>query len=258
MVPHAPTHQRARRLRAALRSLRPSSVVAVTLALLFGGTTIADAAHGGNFLLGKANSETATATLTNTQGTPLKLAASVGHAPLAVTQATLVNNLNAQFTGGLSAAQPQTTGSEATRLPNSDIPIDGNPKVIVSTNPLPAGIYFITATALLNVAAGDIGGFCIIRKASDSATAFSEGGATQTGIVQAAETVATNVSAGDNFEEDCFDTGGIPSTVVGAGITAIRILANGSSDHGAPAGTPISAILAGPARPPAPPRQAGR
>jgi len=33
MVPHAPKatiHQRARRLRAALRSLRPSSVVAVT------------------------------------------------------------------------------------------------------------------------------------------------------------------------------------------------------------------------------------
>ena len=77
MAPHAPKvtiHQRARRLRAALRSLRPSSVVAVTLALVFGGTTMADAANGGNFLLGKANIETATATLTNTQGTPLKLA----------------------------------------------------------------------------------------------------------------------------------------------------------------------------------------
>ena len=261
MVSHAPKatiHQRARRLRAALRSLRPSSVVAVTLALLFGGTTIADAANGGNFLLGKANTETATATLTNTKGTPLKLAATSGHAPLAVTQKTLVKNLNAQFTGGLSAAQLQTTGGHDFRLPNSDIPIDGNPKVIVSTNPLPAGIYFITATALLNVAAGDIGGFCIIRKGSDSATAFSEGGATQTGIVQAAETVATNVSAGDNFEEDCFDTGGIPSTVVGAGITAIRILGNLSSDRGAPRGTPISALPAGPARPPAPPRQDGR
>jgi len=121
----------------------------------------------------------------------------------------------------------------------------------VSTNPLPAGIYFITATALLNVASGDIGGFCIIRKGSDSADAFSEGGATQTGIVQAAETVTTSISAGDNYEEDCFDTGGIPSTVVGAGITAIRIVGNLSSDHGAPTGTPISAI-------PAPPRQAGR
>ena len=258
MVPHAPTHQRARRLRAALRSLRPSSVVAVTLALLFGGTTIADAANGGNFLLGKANTETATATLTNTKGTPLKLAATSGHAPLAVTQKTLVKNLNAQFTGGLSAAQLQTTGSEATRLPNSDIPIDGNPTVIVSTPSLPAGLYFITATALLNVASGDIGGFCIIRKASDSATAFSEGGATQTGIVQAAETVATNVSAGDDFEEDCFATGGIPSVANGAGITAIRILANGSSHHSASTGTPISALPAGPARPPAPPRQAGR
>ena len=258
MVPHASIHQRARRLHAVLRSLHRSSVVAVTLALLFGGTTIADAANGGNFLLGKANTETATATLTNTKGTPLKLAATSGHAPLAVTQKTLVKNLNAQFTGGLSAAQLQTTGGEAARLPNSDIPIDGNPTVIVSTPSLPAGLYFITATALLNVASGDIGGFCIIRKRSDSATAFSEGGATQTGIVQAAETVATNVSAGDNFEEDCFDTGGIPSTVVGAGITAIRILANGASDHGVPTGTPISAILAGPARPPAPPRQAGR
>jgi hypothetical protein len=86
MVPHASIHQRAHRLRAALRSLHPSSVVAVTLALLFGGTTIADAANGGNFLLGKANTETATATLTNTKGTPLKLAAPSGHAPLAVTQ----------------------------------------------------------------------------------------------------------------------------------------------------------------------------
>jgi len=169
-----------------------------------------------------------------------------------------VKNLNAQFTGGLSAAQLQTTGGHDFRLPNSDIPIDGNPKVIVSTNPLPAGIYFVTATALLNVASGDIGGFCIIRKGSDSATAFSEGGATQTGIVQAAETMTTSISAGDNYEEDCFDTGGIPSTVVGAGITAVRILGNLSSDHGAPTGTPISALPAGPARPPAPPRQAGR
>lgn len=65
---------RRRPVRAALHSLSPSAI-AVTFALLFGGAGFADAANGGNFLLGKTNTETATATLSNTKGIPLSLSA---------------------------------------------------------------------------------------------------------------------------------------------------------------------------------------
>ena len=38
------------RIRAAARSVSPSSVIAVTVALVLGGATVASAANGGNFL----------------------------------------------------------------------------------------------------------------------------------------------------------------------------------------------------------------
>src|SRR6478736_2218291 len=51
-------------------------------ATLLGGA--AYAANGGSFLLGRSNTETATAALTNTAGSPLSLVAKAGYAPLRV------------------------------------------------------------------------------------------------------------------------------------------------------------------------------
>jgi hypothetical protein len=75
--------------------------------LLVSGIGVADAATGGSFLLGKANSESSTATLSNTRGIPLSLKAKPGYPPLAVNSSKLVARLNAAEVGGLTAAKLQ-------------------------------------------------------------------------------------------------------------------------------------------------------
>ncbi len=85
---------------------KPSHATVVAYLALFvalGGT--AAAATGGNFVLGRANSESTGASLSTSSGSPLALNAPSGHAPLAVNQRVQVNNLNAQYVGGRSAAQ---------------------------------------------------------------------------------------------------------------------------------------------------------
>src|SRR5215475_8898847 len=82
-----------RRALSAIRSLRPATMIAVVVALALGGTGIAGAATGRFFLLGQANTEKATATLTNSKGTPLSLSAPVNKAPLKVNRKALVTNL---------------------------------------------------------------------------------------------------------------------------------------------------------------------
>jgi hypothetical protein len=70
-----------RRIGGAARSLRPLTVISLTLAMVVGGAGIAGAATGGAFILGRANSEAAKATLSDSRGTPLSLAAPAGKAP---------------------------------------------------------------------------------------------------------------------------------------------------------------------------------
>jgi hypothetical protein len=70
---------------------------------MFGG--VAYAANGGAFLLGRSNSETATATLANGAGTPLSLVARSGYAPLKVNSAVKVANLNADRLDGIDSTQ---------------------------------------------------------------------------------------------------------------------------------------------------------
>jgi hypothetical protein len=82
-------------------------------ALLLGGGT-AYAANGGTFLLGRANAATATTTLTNSAGTPLKLNAKAGYAPLVVNSSKTVTNLSADRLDGLSSASfLRSTGKAA-------------------------------------------------------------------------------------------------------------------------------------------------
>jgi hypothetical protein len=79
----------------AVRSLSPAAMIVLTLAFLIGGAGLADAATGGNFILGKANSESSAASLSSSAGTPLALSAPPGKAPLAVNR-----NVPSGDTGG--------------------------------------------------------------------------------------------------------------------------------------------------------------
>jgi hypothetical protein len=247
-TPLASAHQCGHRSLRALRAFSPSALVALTLALVLGGAGLASAANGGTFILGRANSETATAHLSNSRGTALSLTAPVGRAPLAVNRSALVKNLNAQYTGGLTAAQLRATGGDGFTLPGTNTPIDSKGEVVVSTGPLPAGVYYVTATALLVVQAGDVGGFCHIVKKSAPGTAVSGlGGARQEGYVQAAETTAVAINSGDTLGELC-EVGGADvsgSVTYDGGITAIRILSS-SGTRPARAGRPIGTALPGP------------
>jgi hypothetical protein len=198
--------------------------VAVTLALVVGGAGIADAATGGAFLLGKSNTENAKATLANTKGTPLALSAPRGKAPLAVNRKTLVQNLNAQYLGGLSAGDLKATGGIGVTSINAGIHLSSTSfTVVASTGPLHTGLYYVTATALVDVAAGGGGAFCIIT--DPAGKALSYGGANQENFMQAAETALVFVADGHVIQERCNTVQNTAtSTVYDAGIAAIRML----------------------------------
>jgi hypothetical protein len=216
-----------RRCTAAARSLSPAAAIALILTVAFGGAGVADAATGGTFILGRANHETSKATLANSRGIPLALSAPARTAPLAVNRTALVKNLNAQFVGGLSAARLQATGGDGFDRPNSDTAIGSTVQQVASTGALPAGSYYATATALLDIAAGNGGGFCFISSSARPDAPLQFGGASQTGLIQAAETVAVSVAAGDSLQERCFIQGGSGSSDVdNAAITAIRVLSS--------------------------------
>jgi hypothetical protein len=214
----------------AVRSLSPLAAFGLTAALVLGGTGVASAANGGNFILGHTNSETTTSYLNNSNGTPLKLNAPGNAAPLKVSNSNLVSGLNAQFLNGMSPSQLATGGDGFTN-PATDTPVDSSREQVASTGPLAAGTYYVNATALLDVASADFDGFCFITKGS-SGNPINWGGEDQTGFLQAAETAAVKVNAGDTLQEWC-ETGGTGGSVAyNAAITAVRVL---SSSGTAPA-----------------------
>jgi len=213
-----------------LRSVSPAAV-AVTVSLLIGGAGFADAATSGTFILGKANTETSTASLSDAKGTPLALSAPAGKAPLAVNRTVMVHNLNAQYLGGLTATGLAATGGEGFTAPNSPpIPISSAGRTVVaSTGKLPAGTYYVTATAFLSIADGDGPVSCWIAKATAPSVSYSAGGfGQQGGEFTAAETAAVKVTAGDALEELCSKYGTNDGLAINAGIVAIRVL---SSSH---------------------------
>jgi len=219
--------------------VKRSSTILISIGagfVLLAGGTAAGAATGGAFLLGKANTETAQATLTNTAGTPLQLTAPAGAAPLKVSNSNLVTGLNAQYLGGMTAPQVATGGVGFT---GTVTPIGSAPKAVASTGALPAGTYYVNADALLRIASGDIAGFCYITPGAGLPTAVAYGGAETTGWGQAAATTAVNVTEGDTLQEWCYTAGDNGSVSFYAGITAIRVL---SSSGTAPlrAGRPIT------------------
>lgn len=97
---------------------RHSTVAAYTALILATGGTAA-AATGGTFLLGKANTATATSGLTTTgTGVALSLKTHNGTAaPLSVNSKTQVTNLNASYLGGLPASSFGSVESASISLP---------------------------------------------------------------------------------------------------------------------------------------------
>lgn len=209
-----------------LRSVSPAAL-AIAVSLLIGGAGFADAATGGTFILGSANKETSTSSVADSKGTPLALAAPAGKAPLAVNRTVMVKNLNAEYLSGLTATGLAETGGEGFTGPSSrPVRLGTVPAVVARTGKLPAGIYYVSATAYLAVATGDVTASCWIAKASAPRNRFSLG-AGLAGDYTVAETAAVKVRAGDSLQEIC-DSGGSGSSAVDAGIIAIRVL---SSNH---------------------------
>jgi hypothetical protein len=215
---------------AAMRFFNPSQIITLALALVLGGAGGAAAANGAPFILGKANSETSTATLSNAKGTPLSLSAPSGSTPLAVNRSTLVKNLNAQYLNGFTSGQLAVLGGEMYTPPNTDTPINATGKLMVTTGPLPAGIYYVTAAAELNLDPNDVNGTCWIATGSNPGEpGIIMGGGDQPpggGAVQATETGPVTIAANDSIGEWCRSSGNNASIVEDAGITAIRVIAS--------------------------------
>jgi hypothetical protein len=208
----------------AVRSLSPAAV-AVTLALAVGGAGIADAATGGAFLLGRTNRETSPATLANTRGTPLALSAPPGRAPLAVNRRAMVQNLNAQFVGGLGAAQLESAGGFGVER---GVPLTTTAASVVQTGALRGGVYYVNASAFMSVGTGGQGAFCWIQVLGGSSPDY-QSATTGEGDVSAAETSAVLVPSGGRVQEWCgvfHDSSSPGSRVQQAEITAIRILSS--------------------------------
>jgi hypothetical protein len=208
----------------AVRSLSPLAAFGLTAALVLGGTGVASAANGGNFILGHTNSETTTSYLNNSNGTPLKLNAPGNAAPLKVSNSNLVSGLNAQFVNGMSPSQ-LATGGDGFTTAGTDTAINSTASEIVSTGALAAGTYYVNASALLFVTSGDFQGFCYVAKGSNG-QALTYGGEDREGWFTAAETIAVHVNAGDTLQEWCYSDGTNGSIVYDAGITATRVLSS--------------------------------
>jgi hypothetical protein len=223
----------ARRIASGIRSLRPAASIAIVLALLAGGTALggtgmaaAAAAAGRALILGRSNAETGTARLSDSSGTPLSLSAPKNKAPLAVNRKIMVKNLNAQYLGGLSASSVKFTGGDGFTAPNADVALEHNTGVqVAGTGPLPAGTYYVTATAMIDLTVGDFEGQCSIFTNHDFAGAA--GGGDGTNFVQAAESLTIQLKNGSTLQEYCDVSGtGDGSEAINGSIIAIRILAS--------------------------------
>jgi hypothetical protein len=206
----------------ALRSVGPATV-AVTVALIIGAAGFADAATGGDFLLGRNNTDNATSILRDSTGIPLALSAPAGKSPLSVTNSTQVNRLNAQYVGGDSASQLQSTGGVGITAAAAHIALPLDTYVsVASTGPLPAGIYYASATADLQGSAGT--DYCkIIGSAGSVPTDW--GGGNSTGFTQSAETTVATVPANTVLTETCYGESS-DQYAYDAAIMAIRITAS--------------------------------
>jgi len=125
-----------------------------------------------------------------------------------------------------------SVGLSATLPPASDVPLLQSPgSVILQTNPVPtSGVYYINASALLEVASADPeGAFCYDALASaGTASQYGGSGDAADRLQQASIADMLFVSAGDSIQLWCESALGAGSYVFNAGITATLI--NSASD----------------------------
>lgn len=222
-------HRAWRRCAAAVRSLSPVAVIALTLAVVAGGAGIAQAATGGTFILGRSNSETSKATLSNSRGIPLALSAPRNTPPLAVNRSSMVKNLNAQFVGGLSGATLKATGGDGFTRPNANIALNSDTfTTVAKTGKLPAGNYYVSASALVDLTTGDSTANCVIfRTGAGGDGSFQQGSQSGGPFADVSETLAMAIHKGEQISEACAVTGSMAgSEATDAGIMAIRILSS--------------------------------
>ncbi len=227
---------RGSRARTATRSRpRAATVLALVLAVTIGGTGtgIAGAATGGSLILGRPDRESSTASLSSSRGTPLSLSAPKGRAPLAVNRKVEVKSLNAQDVGGLTASSLKLTGGTGFAAPNADIAITHDIFTeVVTTGPMPAGTYYVQASALIDLTPGDTTGTCVVQKSGDPGL-FGGGGGDGSNFVQAATTVVLRLTTRGTVNESCIADGtGSGSEVIDAGLIAIRILSASGTPPG--------------------------
>jgi hypothetical protein len=131
------------------RVSRTIGVLALGIAIGASGTA---AAAGAAFLLGRANAETATSSLTNTgrgvalrvtasHGSPLQLAAPHGQPPFTVNSSREVVGLNAALLGGKSASSFSTTGAKAWAYWNGTALVSSMTFGVASVTKLGTGEY---------------------------------------------------------------------------------------------------------------------
>ena len=120
-----------------------------------------------------------------------------------------------------------SVGLSATLPPASNVPLTTNPGVLVGqTNPVPtSGVYYINASALLEVASADPeGAFCYDTVASSgSPSQYGGSGDAADRLQQASIADTLFITAGDSAQLWCYSALGAGSYVFNSGITAVLI-----------------------------------
>lgn len=129
-----------------------AGVVLGGLALFVACTGTAVAASGGYLVLGRSNAASATTTLTDAYGTPLKIVGSTSKPPFAVNSSRKVKQLNADLLDGLDSTAfalktdlVPTRYFEAQGAPDALPTLTNEPTNVVQRE-LPAGTYLVTIT----------------------------------------------------------------------------------------------------------------
>lgn len=209
-----------------------AAVGIAVLAVAVGAIGVADAADGGNLLLGRLNTATHMTTLKDATGTPLALRADKAKPPLVVNSTVLVKHLNAAKVGGLSAAQLGGSGSAAgfgfnlsklTKTKSVPLPkakkikqgYQVSPVGVVSTAKLGRGSYIVTGTEFGQDA------LCWLGTTPQPNKAHQLG---LSGEGSAAETMAFTLSGAARISEYCATTSTTErGAVLSAGISAVHV-----------------------------------
>jgi hypothetical protein len=120
-----------------------------------------------------------------------------------------------------------SVGNNAVLSGGSDVPLSAFPGTVVAqTDPIvTSGVYYVNATALLNIDASDFAAYCYITPASQGFDDSIVGGSSAVGHYQTAGvTDVWFIAAGDSFQLVCYSNAGDTNTFAyDAGLNATLI-----------------------------------